>query len=124
MGLKAENAQIKKSHQSMIQEHKNNSTSSQEELILKLNQLKGEFKTKEVVLRKKLEESNTNQVEMKTEMKNVQNAFENFKKSANAELSTTLIQADKTISDLSNKLRERKKMLKKFDNEVKRLNKE
>ena len=122
--LKAENAQMKKSHQSMIQEHKNNSTSSQEELILKLNQLKGEFKTKEVVLRKKLEESNTNQVEMKTEMKNVQNAFENFKKSANAELSTTLIRADKTISDLSNKLRERKKMLKKFDNEVKRLNKE
>ena len=61
---------------------------------------------------------------MKTEMKNVQNAFENFKKSANAELSTTLIRADKTISDLSNKLRERKKMLKKFDNEVKRLNKE
>ena len=76
------------------------------------------------MLTNKLEESNRKQLEMKNELSTVQVAFETFKASANAELSTTLMQADKTISDLSKKLSERKKLLRKFNSEIKRLQKE
>ena len=99
------------------------SSSSQEELLLSLDKVKLVPRKRDNV-NKQVRRVESEAVRNENELSTVQVAFETFKTSANAELSTTLVQADKTISDLSRKLSERKKLLRKFNSEIKRLQKE
>jgi hypothetical protein len=90
-------------------------------LLSELSVLKSDSLKREVELQRQLTHALTEAQRRAQEIESIRFQFDNYKSDHDKELASTLTQAEQTISDLELRLKKKKKTIRKYDVELKRL---